>query len=245
MSITRSQVLWRAAHIWGYESVPYAQWGSGSPDGHRPDCSGYACAALNLQTSYNTATLVSSGQVYKIDINSLKPGDLIGKLGPGSEGDAGHVQVFEKWDSIGTPDNGHWVWEQTGPDGSKGPHRRHYADWRAGYAAYRFVGIVDDGVAPQPQTPPSSIPAWHLPQNEYYGNIKGPAESHGGYYAKEQDDVRLIQNAINKKGYGPISVDGVFGNQTEAAVARWQHAKMPGTQFYGQVWSDDWRALFS
>ena len=39
--------------------------------------------------------------------------------------------------------------------------------------------------------------------------------------------------------------DGIFGQPTAEAVARFQHAEMPGTQFYGQVWPDDWKKLFS
>jgi hypothetical protein len=39
--------------------------------------------------------------------------------------------------------------------------------------------------------------------------------------------------------------DGKFEQPTIEAVTRFQRAHLPGTQFYGQVWSDDWVVLFN
>lgn len=88
-------------------------------------------------------------------------------------------------------------------------------------------------------------PSYMKPGN-YFGNINGPAVSHGGYYTNEQADVHAIQLQLDFLGYS-CSGDpaGKFEAHTIAAAAAWQHKYMPGTKFYGQVWSDDWKALMS
>jgi peptidoglycan hydrolase-like protein with peptidoglycan-binding domain len=39
--------------------------------------------------------------------------------------------------------------------------------------------------------------------------------------------------------------DGLFERETAQAVERFQRQHMPGTQYYGQVWGDDWAKLWS
>ena len=114
-----------------------------------------------------------------------------------------------------------------------------------------FEDIVDD--FPQ-------IPAWPLPFNEWFGDIKGPNASHGGFYAHERPWIKLIQAALIRKGYArwldgtrvvaqdPVNntwVDGVYGPETIRSVAAWQSAHMPGTTYFGQVWWDDWAKLLA
>src|SRR5688500_17229255 len=41
--------------------------------------------------------------------------------------------------------------------------------------------------------PPSTGTTWPLPPEHYFGDIDGPAESHGGINAEEQSHVRRIQ----------------------------------------------------
>ena len=113
-----------------------------------------------------------------------------------------------------------------------------------------IVGSGTPGQVP-PLLPPVA-PPWPLPKTEYFGLITGPRQSHGGFYAKEQPSVREIQQALIRKGYVPgISdpnsrwADGIFEQQTADAVARFQHAEMPGTTYFGQVWRDDWAKLLS
>lgn len=124
-----------------------------------------------------------------------------------------------------------------------------------------YVAAIDDrrpwgiGTAAAPPAPPAppapapahSAPPWPsiIPRNQYFGLITGPAASHGGYYSAERPYVAQIQSKLNALGYGPIAADGQFGPATAAAVTRFQKAHMPGTKFYGQVWSDDWAKLFS
>jgi hypothetical protein len=80
---------------------------------------------------------------------------------------------------------------------------------------------------------------------DYYGLITGPNESHGGLYASEQPNIRLIQRFLiwNEKSH--LTVDGVFDSTTASAVSDFQRSCMPGTEFYGQVWFDDWAKMAS
>lgn len=126
-------------------------------------------------------------------------------------------------------------------------------------SASGYVAAIDDrrswGVAaisapPAPAPPAPSpahvaLPPWpaFIPTNQYFGLITGPAASHGGHYPNEVPYVKAIQNKLNLTGFGPIAVDGNFGPATAAAVTKFQHAHMPGTKFYGQVWTDDYREL--
>jgi hypothetical protein len=98
-----------------------------------------------------------------------------------------------------------------------------------------------------PAPPPRPWPAYMAPGN-YFGLITGPAQSHGGYYPNEKPDVQAIQQKLQQLGYAPnvpAWADGIFQQPTVNAVAAFQRAHMPGTQFFGQVWSDDWAKLFS
>lgn len=107
-------------------------------------------------------------------------------------------------------------------------------------------------VVPKAAPPKPSIPPFPLPSGEYFGLITGPNESHGGYNSFERVWVKAIQQRLIKKGFVPGVTninggwaDGVFEEATKLAVTRFQRKYMPGTKFYGQVWSDDWRKLFS
>jgi hypothetical protein len=93
---------------------------------------------------------------------------------------------------------------------------------------------------------------------QYFGLITGPSNSHGGADPAhggapgEHDLVRMLQQRLVVLGFVPgVSdpnsswCDGFFQQPTANAVATFQHQHMPGTQFYGQVWWDDWTELFS
>lgn len=122
------------------------------------------------------------------------------------------------------------------------------ATWIAG-RGYSYAAHVP-AVGPAPD--PSNLdgrpwPAYMQPGN-YFGLITGPAQSHGGYYAQEQPDVLAIQLRLQQLGYAPNRpgwADSKFEQPTADAVAEFQHAKLPGTTIFGQVWSDDWAALFA
>lgn len=97
----------------------------------------------------------------------------------------------------------------------------------------------------------------------YFGSIDGPAASLGGYNADEKPYVKLIQQQLIYLGFVPGQTnpnsgwaDGIFDvkgggigsathGATSMAVAAFQRKYMPGTQYYGQVWFDDWAKLAS
>lgn len=82
----------------------------------------------------STVTLVTKNLVRPILESELHPGDLIGKLGPGTGGDNGHVQVY-----VGrTASGGYVVMEQA--IGATGPDRSVYKSISPDYRCYRFVG---------------------------------------------------------------------------------------------------------
>jgi cell wall-associated NlpC family hydrolase len=80
---------------------------------------------------------------------------------------------------------------------------------------------------------------------DYYGLITGPNASHGGAYTGEQPAVRLIQEFLNWNLKAGLEVDGIFDPTTQAAVTRFQKAYLPTTEFFGQVWYDDWAKMAS
>lgn len=88
--------------------------------------------------------------------------------------------------------------------------------------------------------------------NRYFGLITGPANSLGGATPDEHRYVTMIQRRLIACGFVPGVTstsspwaDGRFEQATADAVSRFQHAKMPGTTWFGQVWYDDWTKLFN
>lgn len=135
-------------------------------------------------------------------------------------------------------------------DWTYGKHDGTHTDPGGNFPWDYVLGQAGASVVQQPTPSRSSAPPFPLPRNEYFGLITGPRQSHGGYYASERPAVRMIQQALIRKGYVPGITnpnsgwaDGIYEQPTADAVARFQHAEMPGTQFYGQVWWDDWAKL--
>jgi hypothetical protein len=105
-----------------------------------------------------------------------------------------------------------------------------------------------------PTTPPNPVGKYTnppgpfaLPGGHYYGDIDGPAESHGGYYSEERPYVKWIQIRMQELGYAPTSsgwADGLYEQPTIDSVSKWQHARHASTtSLPGQVWGDDWHNL--
>jgi hypothetical protein len=61
-------------------------------------------------------------------------------------------------------------------------------------------------LTPGPASMPS-VPLYTLPAGHYYGPISGPVRSHGGFYTSERPAVRLIQQALIRKGLVPGTTD--------------------------------------
>lgn len=143
--MTGSEILARARSVWPMWTVPYDM--GVLRGGYRTDCSGYVSLVLGIPASgdgrwggENTVGLVR--WLDEIDASDLAPGDIVGCLGPGTEGAAGHVVIFEQWLNDDPDDNRYYCLEQSG-DGP-GPRRslRTYGyDGLPGYRAYRVKGM--------------------------------------------------------------------------------------------------------
>ncbi|NUR59201.1 MAG: C40 family peptidase [Catenulispora sp.] len=106
--------------------VPYSM--SASFHGWRTDCSGYVSMAWNAKHSgggYSTETL--PGISHSISWKQLRPGDIIGYMGPGSAGGAGHVMIFAGWANASHTE--YTVYEQAHSAGGTA-HRNHPVSYR-------------------------------------------------------------------------------------------------------------------
>jgi hypothetical protein len=94
----RRAVIIDRAQTWVDQGVPYDMNGYQSdPQGknYRTDCSGIVSMAWGLDDSLSTVTLPDVS--HKISKDELKPGDILLKGGPGTEGANGHVAIFNGW----------------------------------------------------------------------------------------------------------------------------------------------------
>ncbi|HEX3959812.1 MAG TPA: hypothetical protein VHZ03_24795 [Trebonia sp.] len=142
MTITRREVIQRAAAIWPLGDVPYSQATVRNP-GWRTDCSGYVSMCLNLaKPGLSTVTLVTEGLIHEITRDELRPGDLVGRCGPGTAGDAGHVVLFDRWDQAHLT---YWAYEFRGGPQQGPQHNLIHYPYRGldGYQAYRYTKITD------------------------------------------------------------------------------------------------------
>lgn len=109
--------------------------------------------------------------------------------------------------------------------------------------------------APVPVSPPPTF-SWNLAAGNYYGDINGPNQSHGGYVASERAYVKIIQQwfvYLNCVPGVPSAswrttgwCDGKFTApySTDAAI-RWHARYYPGQPKPAQMWKDDVAKLFA
>ncbi|OYN91201.1 SH3 domain-containing protein [Parenemella sanctibonifatiensis] len=138
--ISRAEIIDRAM-FWANQRLPY-NWDASAPDAqgrhYRLDCSGMVANAFHLDWSPNTETLIN--YVHPISKSELRPGDIIGNLGPGTGGAAGHVVVFNGWTDASQ--TSFYSIEQRG-DGGAGTWVR---DWGTSYwnqKAFRYNNVSD------------------------------------------------------------------------------------------------------
>lgn len=154
------------------------------------------------------------------------------------------------------PGNNPWRWVRyTGTN----PHTKHF------HLSVMASPICDDtrpwnlpmfGGRPTPPPPPAGNPgrfAWNLPSGHYYGNVAGPNQSHGGYYANERPFVRNIQQWLIYRGcvsgVGSSQwassgwADGKWENATDAAMVNFHDRFYGGQPYPKQCWSDDYDRL--
>lgn len=120
----------------------------------------------------------------------------------------------------------------------------------------RAVELVHGSPSPAPQPAPAPVRsapprlAWPF-GGQYVGDIKGPAASHGGYYASERPFVQNCQQWLIYHGCVPGITDwhsgwadGKFERpySTDATV-RWHQRFYPNQPYMDQIWSDDYDRL--
>jgi hypothetical protein len=131
-------------------------------------------------------------------------------------------------------------------------------------------GHAPSGGSATPQTQTGKLwqgepwpgPTLGFVHGDHFGNINGPAQSHGGATGNEQTFVKMIQQRLIVCGFVPghtnpndgwadgifdIQGNGQLGGPTTDAVKRFQAALRPGplTTKPGEFWSDDWATLFN
>lgn len=137
--VSRQEVLDRGRY-WTNKKVPYsmaAYTNDSSGKSYRTDCSGLVSMALHLDKSYSTVTLPEV--VQPIPKSELKPGDIVGNLGPRTAGASGHVMIFNGWtDASQTKFR---VIEQTPPAATESVKTWGSAPYTS--HAWRYKNIVD------------------------------------------------------------------------------------------------------
>ncbi|WP_194917346.1 C40 family peptidase [Catenulispora rubra] len=219
-SISASEILSRAA---SWNGTPYSSGvykaGPGGDVSYRTDCSGYVSMAFHLSGSPSTIDLPS--YVHSISKADLQPGDILGVLGPGTGGNAGHVLIFDGW-----ADSGHTqynAWEDSGDQG------------------------VHHGVIPYPYWPNTSGPSPSLYQPYRYNKETGSPGGGGGIppwpnvvEGNTGTNVEAAQYLLDDHG-ASIATDGQFGTNTYNATRSYQSSHGLGVD--GQIGPQTWSSL--
>jgi hypothetical protein len=107
------------------------------------------------------------------------------------------------------------------------------------------------GGTPPPVAHPGTF-AWPLASGHYYGNLAGPAQSHGGFYAAEQDEVANIQRWLVYHGCTSVDrtrwavttwADGRWQGETDTAMGLWHDRFYPGQSYRLRCYRDDYTRL--
>lgn len=223
------------ARIWGIVDEAFRAWTSGSP---KADGRALTCEVVNStagpEWGISQFSLESCAILAAYAYNEYKVPLERANAGNGWRGHMGHNEVasaFGEGYATFCPGN-LWI------------------DWVIERAKQLVNGqghLPSTPLQPTPSVEPTTYNGtFDIPWNHWYGDITGPNESHGGYYAAERPAVAKIQARLEALGYlAAGNVTGEFRQSTIDAVAAWQRDNMPGTQYYGQVWMDDWEKLFS
>jgi hypothetical protein len=165
---------------------------------------------------------------FGVPLVKLNAGDLLA----GRSGVCGHFDVSQAWHQ-----SSHW---DPGPD----------FPWAEFLAA-----VIGEAPPPPPPLPPACPPrpGWTLPAGHYYGNLAGPAASHGGYYAGERPIVKIIQQWLIYHGCVagvPASswatsgwADGRWEAPTDVACRAWYARFRPGQPYVTRIYADDYGVL--
>jgi len=218
------------------------------------DCSGMAhrmvkhFAGIDIGTYTGNecthGTLVTKNQNAAATGYGMLPGDCI--LFDWDGGDWDHIAIYAGNGRIwnhGGPGSGplNWSLEENVNKAVKVMVRR-FIEWPSNTVTHE---PITSGSKANPMNGKPVPPLIARGTGDYYGLITGPNDSHGGWYASEQPNIRLIQRFLIWNQKADLTVDGIFASTTAAAVADFQRSYMPDTEFYGQVWYDDWAKMAS
>lgn len=199
----------RRVSLWPAGSVDYSQ-SETYADGYRQDCSGFVSMCWGLPTpGENTESLVTKGIMHEIPTSQLAPGDALGMCGPGTLGDAGHIQLFLRWSNTGLV-----IAEQAG--GQPGPITRTLKGIPTGYKAYRlsapglisedhvklFKVVNDDTVWVSDGMRRRALRSWPLVEAVYGSN---PPILEVGSFAELDDAAGPVDALMGASGAGRIS----------------------------------------
>lgn len=106
--ISRAEILARA-RLWVDLPRRYSQEENDPVSGYRLDCSGFVSMAWRLAAPGET-TVELPDYCVLIGKDDLLPGDAVMNGGPGTDGNAGHVMLFDAWADAGR--TGLWAYEQ-------------------------------------------------------------------------------------------------------------------------------------
>lgn len=247
---TRGQIIGRANQGFGtgLEKVPYSQ--DYFVGGYRADCSGYVSRCLGLGPNdfpqadwwggLNTVTLVTLGVLVPLGSpDDLLPGDVVGNVGPGTAGDAGHVAIFGGWLNSDPNDSHYWIYEQAGD--TVGPLHR-VLDWpypgESRWLPYRYAGTI-------PPTPPPA--AGGSPQEDddmkvRFIRLKGTEPVYRTNqitrtWVPSPETLKAQQwNLVHVEGYQPTDVDVRDVDDLDAfgtLVVDPEHGTPPGVAVHG------------
>lgn len=132
--ISRAEIMERA-RIWVDRPRRYSQEEDDPVSGYRLDCSGYVSMAWRLDPPGET-TVELPDYCVRIDKDDLLPGDAVMNGGPGTDGNAGHVMLFDGWVDAGR--TALWTCEQI----STGTVRRMKPFPALPYLPYRLRAVT-------------------------------------------------------------------------------------------------------
>ena len=123
-------------------------------------------------------------------------------------------------------------------------------DGEVGPITWRLMGIGSAKPAPPVIPPLPRKPVWDLPRGHYFGDLRGPNESHGGGVDLDRDNVLWIQRKLIAAGCVPGVgdwrdgwADGKWETATTAAVQMWFARYRPGQKYTTRIYRDDYAAM--
>ena len=135
-AIRRAEVITRA-RTWSEAPRRYSQDDNDPESGYRLDCSGFVSMVWNLHVPGLT-TVELPDLCVQVTVDELETGDVMMIGGPGTEGGAGHVILFQSW--VNREHTRFWAFEQV-PAGTR--HHVRELPPSPPYLFYRYEMIQE------------------------------------------------------------------------------------------------------